>query len=339
LKDVTIIIVSWNVEELLIECLKSIYANAEGLSLEIIVVDNNSSDGTVDSIRAGFPGVRIIENRENVGFAAANNQAFPLCEGRYILLLNPDTQIVGDAIQKMIRFADSNLDFGLVGPRLEFSNGEIQFVSARSFPTPVSYFWYTSFLGQVFPKSRIFGKYYLTYWDHRTSREVDCITGAAMLIPRKTLSKVGVLDESHAMYLEDADYCCRVVKAGGKIYYLADARVIHHGGKSSMQAFLDTRLMILDACRAFHERYGRKCDPQLFRIIVILAGFIRLPALSLVRFCSLFGLFRNRKVKRINLKGEISAILWGLGLIQPRQIQAVRISASNSVKSRRSTAA
>jgi GT2 family glycosyltransferase len=324
MKDLTIIIVSWNVEKVLVECLESIYQNLKDISFEIIVVDNNSSDNTRNAIHSSFPDITLIENSRNVGFAPANNQAIPLSQGRYILLLNPDTLIIGNAIQQMIHYAESHPAVGLVGPRLESSNGEIQYVSGRSFSTPLTYLWYMSFLGQIFPKNKTFGKLYMTYWDHTSSKELDVITGAAMLIPRQTLLDVGILDETYPMYLEDTDYCYRVHKAGKKVYYLAESRIVHYGGQSSKQAFLDTKLMILEAHRLFYWRYSGRVKARIFKLVVISVGIIRLPVLSMVKLWEWISGSCSVKVKRINLKGEISAILWGLGLIKPKEITAIK---------------
>ena len=160
--DLSIVIVSWNVKDLLIACLESVFAACKALNVEIIVVDNKSSENTVTEIESRFPRARVIANDKNVGFAAANNQALMKCTGQYILLLNPDPIVVNDAIIRLITFMETHPDVGLVGPRLDLPNGEIQITCARSFPTPIDWFWYFSFIGQVFRTSTYFGRLYLS---------------------------------------------------------------------------------------------------------------------------------------------------------------------------------
>lgn len=322
--DLSIVIVSWNVKELLVDCLNSITQNTEGLETEVVVIDNNSSDGTVETMRTHFPDIPLIANDTNMGFALACNIGISRCKGRNILLLNPDTVVLDGALKKMVGFADSHPEVGLVGPKLQSPDGGIQYYCARSFPTPLDWFWYYSFIGQMLPRSRIFGRLYLSYWDHADGRPVEAIAGAAMLIPRRTLQEVGLLDETLPMYLEDTDYCLRVHRVR-QVYYLAEATIIHHGGRSSSQAPFETKVLILEAHRLFFRRHGRSWDETLFRLAVVVASLIRLPVLGLVKLWSTMLRSGSAKVRRINLRSEVANSLWGLGLVDCPQIGNVKV--------------
>jgi GT2 family glycosyltransferase len=323
--DLSIVIVSWNVEKLILDCLRSIYETGKDLLIEVIVVDNDSTDATVEQVRQQFPQTHVIVNKYNAGFARANNQALALCRGRNILLLNPDTIVTEGALRKMMCFADSHPEVGLVGPRLQSPDGSIQYCGARSFPTPLGYFWYYSFIGQVFPHVRQFGKLYLSCWDHATNRQVEAIAGAAMLIPRRTLVSIGFLDESHPMYLEDIDYCFRVYHSGKQVFYLSDAIIIHYGGQSSSQVFIGTKILILEAIRLFFSRYGRRYDGFAFRLLLVLAALIRFPVLSAIKIWSMIKKTDSARVRRISLQGELVTLWWSLGLARTPQIEKISV--------------
>ena len=313
--DLSIIIVSWNVKSLLIGCLESIFNNSKGLCIEVIVVDNNSSDETIECIKKQYSQVIIIRNSLNRGFAEATNQGLQVSHGRHILLLNPDTVIKDDALIKMIIFANSHPEVGLIGPMLMSPNGEIQKYCARSFPRPLDWFWHSIFIRRIFPKSRVFGRLFLSYWDHLDSRCVDAIAGAAMFFSRKTLDEVGLLDESLPMYFEDLDYCYRISKKGKLVYYLAEAAIIHYGGQSSVQLANETRILILEAFRLFFMRYGHKTDAYVYRVLAIIASFARF---YLFAFIKCFGNIIGKKAsyfRNYSLQGECITFLWGLKLI------------------------
>lgn len=324
--DLSIIIVNWNVKNLLAACLRSVLDTSKELVLEIIVVDNNSTDGTVDLVRREFPQVLLIANDANVGFAGASNQALAICRGSYILLLNPDTVVLDDALVRMVDFLESHPEIGLIGPRLQSPNGDIQYYCARSFPTPIDWFWYYSFIGQLFPGSRFFGTLHLSYWDHKNSRQVEALAGAAMLMPRQTLEEVGFLDEELPMYLEDIDYCYRVCMTGKQVYYLAEARIVHYGGQSSIKVPNETKILVLEAHTLFLRRYGRRFDALLFRLVVIAAELIRLPVLTSIKlWFATLSTEKSAKTSRIRLKSELISLAWGIGLVKSPKIENMKI--------------
>jgi GT2 family glycosyltransferase len=225
--DLSIIIVNWNTVDLLRQCLQSIYANTHGVDYEAFVVDNNSSDGSTQMVSKCFTQVRLIPNRENYGFAKANNQAIAQCNGRYILFLNPDTTVVNNAIGKMLSFMKGHPDTGALGCKLLNPDGTLQ-PSCRSFPSFKYMFYEWIGLSRLFPKSKIFGRYKMTYWDHKDVREVDQPMGACLMVRRDVIDQVGPFDEGYFMLFEEVDLCYRIKKAGWKIYFIPDAEVIHH---------------------------------------------------------------------------------------------------------------
>jgi len=247
--DLTIAIVTWNVKNYLRGCLESIFKNKpRDLELEIIVVDNHSSDGTLSMVREEFPSVRVVANPENVGFSKANNQAYKLGQGRYFLLLNPDTEIEENALQSMVEFMDTHPECGLSGPMvLNDREGHIQKSCVRFFPAigreMPSLLGVDSILSKISFLSKISLRWRpsspVLDW-HRT-QEIPSFSGCCLLGRRKAIEDVGLLDENFFMYGEDLDWCYRMVRSGWKIYYLPEAKVIHYYDCSARQKYLSMR--------------------------------------------------------------------------------------------------
>jgi GT2 family glycosyltransferase len=227
--DLSIVIVSYNSVHLLGRCLSSIRAQTVGLSYEIIVVDNRSSDGTLTMLRTEWPAVRLIACEVNHGFAAGNNIGIHEAKGEMILLLNPDTEILNGAIQQAVLFMAGRPAAGIIGCMLRLPDGSVQ-QSVRSFPSVLNLFSEASFLYLAFPRSRIFGRYYMTFFDYTSGGEVDWVSGAFFLIRRTVLETVGLLDERFFMYSEEMDLCYRAKQAGFKVYYTPSAAVAHFWG-------------------------------------------------------------------------------------------------------------
>ncbi|MBU2595777.1 glycosyltransferase family 2 protein, partial [Patescibacteria group bacterium] len=221
----SIIIVNWNAKKFLKICLESIKKEMHH-SHEIIVVDNNSEDGSQQMVKRYFPQVILVANKKNLGFSRANNQALAIAQGEYVLFLNPDTKIEDQAIERSINFIDKNPKIGLVGVRLIAENGETQLSSGRRLPSIWGEF-VGFFLRNPFPQTRIFGSYLMSWWDHKDRRGVEAICGAYMLARKKTMAKLKGLDEEYFMYGEDVDLCARVKKMGLKVYFLGDISITH----------------------------------------------------------------------------------------------------------------
>src|SRR3990172_4972493 len=230
--DLSVIIVNYNVRDFLENALASAREAMKGIDGEVIVVDNASDDGSVEMVGRKFPGVRMVANDRNIGFAAANNIALRLSRGRYMLLLNPDTIVKEDTFQIIIRFLDTHPDAGLAGCRILNPDGTLQLACRRSFPTPWVAFTKISGLSALYPESRIFGKYNLGYLDPDRTYEVDAISGSFMAVRREAYEKAGGLDEEYFMYGEDLDWCYRIKQAGWKVYYVSGTRIIHYKGES-----------------------------------------------------------------------------------------------------------
>lgn len=237
--DISIIIVNYNVKELLEQCIRSIFTASSGLNIEVIVVDNNSFDGSLRYIQEKFPDdkrLKLIESPVNLGFAKANNLGVKKAAGEFVLILNPDTILQEDTLQKTLKFYKDNPGTGAVTCKLILPNGKLDLACRRSFPTPSVAVYRILGLSKIFPKSRIFGKYNLTYLEENKTYEVDAIVGAFMLIKKSVYDEVNGFDEDYFMYGEDLDLCFRIKKAGYKIYYYPDTSIIHYKGESTKKA-------------------------------------------------------------------------------------------------------
>jgi GT2 family glycosyltransferase/lipopolysaccharide/colanic/teichoic acid biosynthesis glycosyltransferase len=249
--DLSVIIVNYNVRDFLESALTSVMQALKGIDGEVIVVDNASDDGSVDMVRRKFPSVRTIANDTNIGFAAANNIALRQSAGRILLLLNPDTVVQEDTFQTIMRFMDTHPDAGMAGCRILNPDGTLQPACRRSFPTPWVAFTKISGLSALYPESRIFGKYNLGYLDPDSTYEVDAISGSFMAVRREAYGQAGGLDEEYFMYGEDLDWCYRVKKAGWKVYYVSETRIIHYKGESVRRSDIDEVKHFHQAMRVF----------------------------------------------------------------------------------------
>ncbi|MBN1220211.1 MAG: glycosyltransferase family 2 protein [Anaerolineae bacterium] len=235
--DLSIVIVNWNVKNLLRHCLQSLFdasrSNSE-LTTEIIVVDNASTDGSSQMLRDEFPQVQLIASDENLGYAWGNNTATAAATGRYLFILNPDTVVQPDTLNRLVNYMDARPEVGGLAPQLRWPDGTVQ-SSRRRFPTLGSLFWESTLLEQWFPDNRYARHYHLADTSPHQPQKVDWAVGAALLIRRKAWEQVGPLDEDFFMYFEETDWCRRAARAGWEIHYLPDAQVIHYEGKSSGQ--------------------------------------------------------------------------------------------------------
>lgn len=269
----SIIIVSWNVKDDLVRCLSSLRENAPCEPYEVIVVDNMSSDETVNTVRRQYPEVTIIENAENKGFAKANNQGMECCNGEYVLLLNPDTIVHPGSLDLLIRFLDENPNVGACGPKLLNDDGSAQ-RSVRRFPT---------FRGVLYGHTvcRLLGlfrsehrKWMMREFRYDKQTDVDQIMGAAMLVRKTAIDGVGYLDADFFMYFEEVDWCYRIKQAGWRIVFLPDAVITHLGGRSSSQVPLK-RIMMLTSLVAFFRKHRGKGASFIFTVTFKIALILR----------------------------------------------------------------
>ncbi|MBI4215250.1 MAG: glycosyltransferase family 2 protein [Parcubacteria group bacterium] len=234
--DLSIIIVSWKVKDLLKKCLNSIFEQTKGLEFEVIVIDNDSRDGTAEMVKRDFPAVNFVESKENLGFAKANNIGILKAKGRYTLLLNPDTEILDGALDKCVQYLDKHPEAGALGCKLLYPDGSLQ-ESCRRFPAFWDQFFVLLKLHNFFPNWGPIGRYYMKDFKYDRVEEVDQIMGAFMLARREIFERIGYLDERFFAWFEEVDWCRRVKEAGMKIIFYPDAVVIHHKGQSFNQYF------------------------------------------------------------------------------------------------------
>jgi len=275
--DVSIIIVNWNTRDLLAQCLQSVYDTVNDLDFEVIVVDNASADGSVAMVQERFPRVQLIENQENIGFAAANNQAMQISRGNYVWLLNSDTIVLNDALEKMVAFMQAHPEIGAISSRLLNKDGSLQ-----DFPKT-----YPTLINEL---SRALYIYNFVTWLKRRgmvsrgerTREVDRIKGASMLVRRQTINAVGGMSEDYFMYAEEDDWCFRIKRQGWKIYYYPKAEVIHYEGSSVKQISHSMFLRLHQSKLLFFRRYYGPTSVQLLKGIWLTGYGVRLAVVSLL---------------------------------------------------------
>lgn len=263
--DLSIVVVNWNTRELLAQCLRSIPATVGELSREVIVVDNGSADGSPEMVCERFPQVRLIKNRENVGFVRANNQAIRASQGRYILLLNSDTVALSEALSQMVHFMDCHPDAGAVGPKLINPDGSFQ-ASYADFPTLLKESL------QAFGVARwLYGPYYPSPSPRsgEQARPVDWVAGACLMVRRQVVETVGLLDEGYWMYSEETDWCYRIHQAGWKIYYLPEIEIVHFGGASSSQRRPEMVAQLYWSKLCFFSRHRGSFQTGMLKAVII----------------------------------------------------------------------
>ena len=271
----SIIIVNYNVKHFLEQCLKSVEKALISLDSEVIVVDNNSVDGSVKMIKDKFPSVKLIANKQNTGFSVANNQAIAVAKGSYILLLNPDTVVQEDTFTKCISFMDEHQDAGALGIKMFDGKGNFLPESKRGLPTPSVAFFKIFGLSTIFPKSRLFGKYHLGYLSENQNHKVDILSGAFMMIRKKVIDEIGALDETFFMYGEDIDISYRITKAGYNNYYFSGSNIIHYKGESTKKSSINYVFVFYKAMIIFAKKHFSKKHIKTFSFLIKLAIYFR----------------------------------------------------------------
>ncbi len=233
--DLSIIILNYNVRELLLKCLDSVFSNQTAdLRYQVIVVDNASSDQSVEAVRDKFPDVELVVNKENRGFSGGNNDGAKKAKAQTILFLNPDTLVVDDVIQKSYQLLHSKEDIGAVTCRVELpDHSGLDYSAHRGFPTPLNSLFYFTGLSKLFPKSKFFSGYTATYLPLDTTHQIDCVSGVFLMVKREVAEKFNFWDEDYFWNGEDIEFCYQIKQTGFKIYYLYDKKIIHYKGSSS----------------------------------------------------------------------------------------------------------
>lgn len=271
--DLSVVIVNYNVKYFLEQCLTSVRRASEGLAVEVWVVDNNSSDGSMEYLKPRFPEVHFIENKDNRGFSRANNQAIRQSVGRYVLLLNPDTMVTEDTFHECVRFLDAHPEAGATGVAMYGSDGTFAWESRRGLPVPFTSFCKMTGLCSLFPHSRIFGRYYMRFLDRTQPAQIEVISGAFNMLRRETLEQIGLLDEDFFMYGEDIDLSYRVLQGGWKNYYLPTP-ILHYKGESTQKTSSKYVHVFYQAMLIFFDKHYQH-EYRLLGFVIRLAVYVR----------------------------------------------------------------
>jgi GT2 family glycosyltransferase len=313
--------VNYNVAYFLEQCLNSVFKALESMSGEVIVIDNNSIDGSTEMVKLKFPSVILIENKINTGFSKANNQGINLSSGKYILLLNPDTVVEESTFLKTIHFLENHPKGGGLGVKMVDGKGKFLPESKRGLPTPLVAFYKIFGLSSLFPKSKIFGRYHLGYLPVNQIHKIEILSGAFMLIRKSVLDEIGLLDETFFMYGEDIDLSYRIIQSGYENYYFPDTSIIHYKGESTKKSSINYVFVFYKAMIIFAKKHYSTKHAKLFSIFINLAIYLRASIalgarflqksiLPLIDFISiLFVLFSTSKLWELaHIKFQFSII-------------------------------
>jgi len=274
--DVSIVIVNWNTRQLLADCINSIYANAGEADYEIIVVDNASSDGSADMVRECFGGIRLITNSENLGLAAANNQAIAAAGGRYILLLNSDTIVCKGTVDGMVRYADLYPAGAVFGCQVRENQTTIQPTCFR-FPSILNIVLRITGLARLFKQNRFFGREMMLWWKRDTARRVDVVSGMFMFVRREAIEEVGLMDEDFFLYFEETDWCYRFSKAGWEMIFWPGVKIVHldGGNKSTDQQAVKMKIQYRKSMLFFFRKHYGLVSSVVARVLVAADSAVR----------------------------------------------------------------
>ena len=279
--DLSIIIVNWNSLQFLRQCLRTVFARPHGFRLEVIVIDNASYDGSAEMLAAEFPQVKFVQGTENIGFARANNAAFAGSTGRTILFLNPDTEVLDDALERMLALVETSADAGAVGCRLLNTDGSLQTSCVQPFPTILNQFFDSELLRGWFPRAGWWGMRALID-AHDSAASVEVISGACLMVSRIAFERVGRFSEDYFMYAEDLDLCFKLHNVGLRNYYLGDARVIHHGGQSTSAKSENQfgNVLMRESVFRYLRRHRGRFYAGAYRLMIAGAAVVRLGLLA-----------------------------------------------------------
>lgn len=311
----SIIIVNYNVKNFLQLLLKSIFKSSTNFEFEVIVVDNHSTDDSVAMLKKLYPSsIQLIANKENLGFSKANNIGIKNSIGQYTLLLNPDTIIMEDTLQKMVDFLDSHADAGALGVKMIDGEGKFLPESKRGLPTPIVSLYKIIGLNKLFPKSKTFGHYHLGYLDKSETHQVEVLSGACMMMSKEALVKVGMLDEDYFMYGEDIDLSFQIQKLGLKNYYFPQTKIIHFKGESTQKEKLKYLLAFYESMHIFFKKNfsddANKLSIYIIRLAIVSSTFIA----GLYRITEKFG---DKIWSSFNSLKTKAAMLFGVKWLSP----------------------
>jgi GT2 family glycosyltransferase len=308
--DISISIVSYNTRDLLRACLLSLEARRDEVELEIIVIDNDSTDGSAEMVKAEFPKVLLIEAGENLGYGRANNLGLKDANGRHFFVLNSDTEVQPRALRALVDFLDERPKAGAVTAQLILPDGSIQ-PSCATDPNLMKVFWEQTYLDRLFPNNKITGGYTMTHWNYDDVREVEQVAGAAVVIRREAWEQIGGFDPAFFMYFEDTDLCIRLRKAGWSIWFLPDARVHHKVGASSDKDW-QLRARMVSSLNWSRYYYFSKREStfrgNMLKALVVMGAFLRLSVWSVI------AIIKPSKRDQVKLFRQVLSQSWKMNL-------------------------
>jgi O-antigen biosynthesis protein len=306
--ELSILVVAWNVKDHVLACLAAIFRDATRPALEVILVDNASGDGTVDAVAEQFPHVRIIANADNVGFPRANNQALAQARGRNILYLNPDTEVASGTLLRCMQELDAHPDVGVVGCRLEHPDGRIQYEGARNTYHFRHLAYELLYLHMLLPRSSTFGDHLMGGWDHRTTRDVEAVSGAFLMTRRELAVRLGGLPQDVFMYHEDLSFCLRVLRSGHRLRYLADVATVHYCGESSRKSSARFGLLEVES----KLRYIEEADGAVWAVAA--RGVLAVRSLLRLAVCAVTaaapGRWKRRHPRVFDWRMHVLQLYW-----------------------------
>lgn len=301
---ISVVIVSWNAKSYLLKCLDSVLRQSPPDQLEVIVVDNASTDGSPEAIRDNYPGVKLICNGGNDGFAKGNNIGIRASCGEYLFLINSDVVVSDGCFKKLVRYMDAHSEVGMLGPRILGTDGKFQ-RNCMGFPSLWNTLCRAVALDTLFPRSRLFGSFFLTFWNFDDTRPVDVINGCFWVLRRAAMDEVGLLDERFFMYGEDVDWCRRFTQKEWKIVFCADAEALHYGGASSANAPIKFDIEMQRANYQYWRKHHSRIEARIFLLISILQHGLRILAEIAV-----YPLRRSHNTSRYKIKRGLASIKW-----------------------------
>lgn len=285
--DCSIVIVNYNTKDLLLKCLHSVFTMKTAYDYEVIVVDNASDDDSVNSVKIYYPQAIILPQNKNLGYSKSNNKGIDISRGRYILLLNPDTIVEPETISEMIRLMDENSHVGIAGCKIILPDGSLDKACKRTFPTPLNSFYHFSGLAKMFPNSKRFGAYNLTFLNENQISEVDSVVGAFMLVRKEVVEQIGMLDEDYFMYAEDVDWCLRAKNNGWTVLYYPKVNIIHYKRASSSKRRIRSLYHFYSSMLIFYRKH------YMQKYGVIVKGLVYLGIWFAFSFALLKNIFKK----------------------------------------------
>jgi GT2 family glycosyltransferase len=286
--DISIVIVNWRTRDSLRECLRSLQRQEGPFTMESIVVDNASQDGSAKMMTTEFPQIRLVCNKQNRGFAAACNQGMSIAKGQFILLLNPDTIVPPGTLAKFLAFAKTRPVSAVIGCRVVNPNGSLEHTCFR-YPSLLNILLSALYLNKIFPRNRFFGREFMTWWDRDSVRDVDVVTGSCMLIRRKAIEQIGFMDERYFIYAEEADWCYRFAQAGWKMTFTPSVEIVHLSSQSTLQCWPKMYVWQRKSILLYLEKWHGASVRNLANIVFLVSILPRIAFWLVARYLGMMG--------------------------------------------------